>query len=445
MRRSRKVAAAALMPLCMLWMACEKTAPPEPSATPTAVASKGKPTLEEVRKALAEATERDRAKYAALTFDDFEKSKAVYKEPFPGGKYIVNGDTTVLNEKQLREFFESKVKRPPPPPPPPNALILAKINGLDAVWNQGQKKKLSYCVSKPGFGGKYDDVVANMQTATGAWEQVAAVVYTHDASQDAQCTASNQAVVFDVRPVDVGGEYLARAFFPNEPRASRNVLIDQTALNLGAGEKPQLDGILRHELGHTLGFRHEHTRPSAGTCFEDNDWTVLTEYDPYSVMHYPQCNGKGDWSLTLTDRDKNGAACVYGAKTGFTIEPSLVDMSKCKPDQAAPPGTPKTEAFNAQSVQRDAEKQYPSFAVVPGTLFTASMSGSDTTGGDPDLYVRFGAAPGVDAYDCRPYLVGPNEKCAINVPADKTKAFVMVRGYEAGKYSLQVVHVPPAN
>jgi hypothetical protein len=424
---------------------CEKAEAPKPGPSPTAAAATGKPTLDQVRKALAEATERDRMKYATMSFEDFKKSKAVYKEPFAGGKYIVNGDTTVVNEKQLREFFEAKVKKPPPPPPPPNALILARINGLDAVWNQELKRKLSYCVSKPGFAGKYNAVVADLEAATGAWEQVAAVDFTHDASQDSSCTASNQSVVFDVRAVDVGGEYLARAFFPNEPRAERNVLIDQSALSLGAGEKPQLVGILRHELGHSLGFRHEHTRPSAGTCFEDSDWTVLTAYDPYSVMHYPQCNGAGDWSLTLTGRDNNGAACVYGPKAGFTIDPTLVDTSKCKPDQPAPAGAPKTETFNAQSVLQDAEKQYGPFSVVSGTLFDAKMSGSDATGGDPDLYVRFDAAPGVEAYDCRPYLVGPNETCAINVPADKTQAFVMVRGYTPGKYGLRVTYVPPAN
>jgi len=30
-------------------------------------------------------------------------------------------------------------------------------------------------------------------------------------------------------------------------------------------------------------------------------------------MHYPQCNGTGNWSLTLTSYDKSGAASVYGA------------------------------------------------------------------------------------------------------------------------------------
>ena len=77
------------------------------------------------------------------------------------------------------------------------------------------------------------------------------------------------------------------------------------------------------EAGHTLGWRHEHTRPESGTCFEDNNWRPLTDYDRFSVMHYPQCNGGADWSLKLTHMDKNGAACVYGAAPGFNVDPQI--------------------------------------------------------------------------------------------------------------------------
>ena len=129
--------------------------------------------------------------------------------------------------------------------------------------------------------------------------------------------------MFDIRPVDVEGQYLARAFFPNEERAERNLLIDESSFHLDADGALQLVGILRHELGHTLGWRHEHTRPESGTCFEDNNWRPLTDYDRFSVMHYPQCNGGADWSLKLTYLDKNGAACVYGAAPGFQVDPQI--------------------------------------------------------------------------------------------------------------------------
>ncbi len=68
---------------------------------------------------------------------------------------------------------------------------------------------------------------------------------------------------------------------------------------------------MRHELGHTIGLRHEHTRPESGTCFEDNNWRALTSYDAASVMHYPQCNGSNNGDLNLTAADKAGVAALY--------------------------------------------------------------------------------------------------------------------------------------
>lgn len=432
----------AVVLLSLLPQGCTKEAsPPSPSPTQAAV----KPNEDEVEKALKEATERDRQKFATMTFEEFKASPAVYKEPFEGGKYIVNGDTPVLGDKQLLEFFETMVRQAPPPPPTIRRqveLAVGHVGGLDLAWNQQMQGQLEYCVSKPGFGARYDAVVRDMAAATAAWEGVAAVDFKHDVDQDGACGPTNASVVFDVRPVNVGGEYLARAFFPNEPRADRNVLIDGSSFELEPGEKLQLVGILRHELGHTLGFRHEHTRPSSGPCFEDLEWRPLTLYDPFSVMHYPQCNGQGDWSLTLTPRDRNGAACLYGPAPGFTIDPALVTSTSCRTPAPAPPaGVAKQKVFSGQSVALGAQNDHGSFDVVPGSRFDVKMTGS----GDPDLYVRFGARPTATTYNCRPYLATANETCAIDTPAGQTKAFVSVRGYAAGAYRLEVNYSAPAN
>jgi hypothetical protein len=159
-------------------------------------------------------------------------------------------------------------------------------------------------------------------------------------------------------------------------------------------------------------------------------------------MHYPQCNGKGDWSLNLTDRDKNATACVYGPAAGFTIDQSLVTVA-CATNPTVPGSEPKTESFAGQSVAKDAQKSYGPFAVAAGSPLEVAIGGPGATG-DPDLYVRFDLQPGVRAYDCRPYLDGPVEVCSITVPANASRVFVMVRGYTQGTYDLRIAHVPPA-
>lgn len=245
----------------------------------------------------------DEDEAVADTYQSFEEFLAVtYKEP--NGVWIADGDTPFETVDQLREFYEMHVRQ--------GALAIMTSGGADVKWSDSQKVNLTYCVSTT-FGTRYAEVVDAMASATGAWEAAANVNYTHLSQFDGACDGNQTGVVFDVRPVH-SGQYLARAFFPNTARKNRNVLVDDSAFLYG--NAPSATGVLRHELGHTLGFRHEHTRPEAGVCFEDNNWRALTPYDSDSVMHYPQCNGTGNWSLTLTNYDKSGAASVYGSPGG---------------------------------------------------------------------------------------------------------------------------------
>ncbi|WP_342377001.1 M57 family metalloprotease [Myxococcus stipitatus] len=253
----------------------------------------------------------------AETFEEF-RAKAWLEQDT--GIYVVDGDIPVLGgEAGLREEYARRQRgqgsedalgtsRAP--------LIVNTVAGRDDRWTYTQQRYLPYCVST-AFGGNYSRVVTAMEQAAWAWQQVN-IRFVHASDQDGNCTAANNNVLFDVRPVS-GQGYLARAFFPSYGRAQRNVLIDSSSFgNTGVWT---LAGILRHELGHTLGFRHEHTRPEAATCFEDNSWRPLTGYDAASVMHYPQCRGSNRGDLDITATDAAGAAALYGplSDTSFDV------------------------------------------------------------------------------------------------------------------------------
>lgn len=371
------------------------------------------------------------------SFEDF--LKATYKEPFEGGKYIVDGDVAIADEKLLREFFLTKVQSLAPISMN-NALTLGTIAGEDNVWASVQQSNLMYCVSKT-FGTRYTKVVADMDGATKAWSAVAAVKYIHVTTADDTCTSSNTAVVFNVMPVNVRGQYLARSFFPQDNRPARQLLIDDTAFSLDPHGKLQLVGILRHELGHTLGFRHEQTRPEAGKCFEDNDWKPLTSYDNLSVMHYPQCNGGGDWSLILTAKDQSGAACEYGAAPGFSIDTSIC-MAQPRPPKAVE--APVMKNYVSETVALNQDKKYGPFTARPGTTVVIKMTGSGNHG-DPDLYVRRGEDVDIQRnfFSCRPYLTGPNETCTLDAGiSPKNVLYVVVRGASPASFNLGVSFTP---
>jgi hypothetical protein len=237
---------------------------------------------------------------ASLSREEF-RSMVHYEEE--SGLFIANGDETFRNEEELEELYLSVaygIDRDFS-----QGLAVMTSSGKDVKWSATQAQNVTYCVSTK-FGSRYNTVVAAMNAALSEWEAVANVNYVHVSSQDSNCTNRNGNVVFDVNPVNTT-QYIARAFFPNYSRRQRNILIDDSAY----GTDPDLVGVLRHELGHTLGFRHEHTRPEAGTCFEDNNWRALTPYDRASTMHYPQCNGINSWELALTNYDKQGATALY--------------------------------------------------------------------------------------------------------------------------------------
>jgi hypothetical protein len=236
----------------------------------------------------------------------FEEFKArTFVEPGTG-LYIVDWDTPVRGDDGLYKLWEATQQ---------GALAVYNIGGQDIVWSAAQRKALTYCVGAT-FGANKQLVIDAMKAASDlGWEKFADVNFVYVPAQDANCTAANANVMFDVNQVNSGGTYLARSFFPNTLRADRNVLIDPNSFNPAQTGNIPLANILGHELGHTIGFRHEHIRPEANatTCVEDADFRGLTAYDKGSVMHYPQCNGIAASTLAFTALDRTGVVALYGA------------------------------------------------------------------------------------------------------------------------------------
>ncbi len=74
------------------------------------------------------------------------------------------------------------------------------------------------------------------------------------------------------------------------------------------------------------------------------------------------------------------------------------------------------------------QKSYYTLAVPAGaTDLSFVMTGGS---GDADMYVRFGEAPTVSEYDCRPFAAGNEETCAID-PAQAGTYWVMLNGWSA--------------
>lgn len=120
----------------------------------------------------------------------------------------------------------------------------------------------------------------------------------------------------------------------------------------------------------------------------------------------------GDWWVML-----NGYSQYSGANLTGTFDGNASCGNNCLTN-----GVPINGLAGSQSQELVYTIDVPANAVL-----NVSMSGGT---GDADLYVRKGAQPTTNNFDCRPYLNGNNETCSLN-SGQGGKYYITLRGYTA--------------
>lgn len=235
--------------------------------------------------------------------------------------YNVEWDMYFSSEEDLRAYYDASIAESEK-----SVVITQPSTGLDITWVRNVTAlNIRYCVST-NFANQAQ-AITEMAAATRAWEQVANVRFVYLPGENGNCTGGNPAV--DVSVFSTGAIAGACATPPYLQPSALPIwcpfALGTLAMNYGAFAAGTTTGVLRHELGHILGLRHEHPwAPGGGGCGEQQTYAAqdlggrqLTAYDQNSVMHYPQCAGNPSSTFEITFLDGVGVRSLYGVPAAW--------------------------------------------------------------------------------------------------------------------------------
>lgn len=271
------------------------------------------------------------AEVERLPFDDYEASLPLYEEDGELA-YIVERDTLIWSVEELRAYYVETFGEPIAEPAPAEGGVAAAeaplIRTRDAAgdpqdYTSGTEDRLTYCVSESFSSTQRSWIISSIAAAAANWEGVAHVNFTYVSSSDEDCDSNPSAVWFSVVP-STGAATWAFAFAPDEARSRRRVRIGSSVCS-----GRSCTGLLTHELGHILGFGHEHARPASETgfataCSASDTGIAVTAYDTRSVMHYPNgvllmdgtdCGGDATF-YSISRLDQLGVESIFGPPDG---------------------------------------------------------------------------------------------------------------------------------
>jgi hypothetical protein len=186
--------------------------------------------------------------------------------------------------------------------------------GAIVYWRDRADRKFKFAIDGASFQGKnahdrYFTAQKMFVAATHEWEDLCrecGIQFQYDWQSDWKKPRPGSALTFVVRGRDAGGAYVAAAFYPDSPVEERYVNVDSSYYTTRFDQT----GVFRHEIGHILGYRHEHLEGVSGCQREEGGWRNLSPYDPSSVMHYA-CDATASVAFAFSAEDIGAHRLLY--------------------------------------------------------------------------------------------------------------------------------------
>ncbi|KIG12932.1 hypothetical protein DB30_00888 [Enhygromyxa salina] len=278
--------------------------------------------------------------FADMSFETF----AARHGERAGDHWFVEGDQAMTDAdfRSLYEWLRTEASAAAPHTPVPVAATYAE-EGFDAAWSSGRKLSLTWCVGRvmpspstneEDHEAHYAHLVETVEWATRAWERAGDVNFIHlseydspEAQASGACQPGENGIHFRVR---TGPECTGPCGGKTYPKAlPQYEFVDPDELD---GDAEIVFGLQRffsnvtegrinalHELGHMIGFTHEHLRwideqePNNLACsaLGNIEWRGLTPNDPDSVMGVDSCVGVNNNLPRLSAWDRLGTYYQY--------------------------------------------------------------------------------------------------------------------------------------